>query len=131
MEAQDGAGQKVSLSLSGWKARIFQHGEHSSCSNLHVIHAAEYCGKAASPTWCNDDQLLPAAEAAADVKLTPASALSAEHDHLAGVLFPDRVLEDSFDSIKPELINMEKEFAEANPDVEVQSISKFRYPAQN
>eukprot|EP00891_Asterochloris_glomerata_P002278 jgi/Astpho2/2278/Aster-03249 len=79
VEAQDGAGQKVSLSLSGWKARIFQH----------------------------------------------------EHDHLAGVLFPDRVLEDSFDSIKPELINMEKEFAEANPDVEVQSISKFRYPAQN
>ena len=32
VEAQDGAGQKVSLSLSGWKARIFQHGEHCSCS---------------------------------------------------------------------------------------------------
>ena len=31
VEAQDGAGQKVSLSLSGWKARIFQHGEHCSC----------------------------------------------------------------------------------------------------
>ena len=32
VKAQDGAGQKVSLSLSGWKARIFQHGEHCSCS---------------------------------------------------------------------------------------------------
>ena len=64
-------------------------------------------------------------------KLTPASVSSAEHDHLAGVLFPDRVLEESFDSIKPELIKMEEEFAAANPDVNVQSISDFRYPAQN
>ena len=75
--------------------------------------------------------ILSAADAVAGVKLTPAAALSAEHDHLAGVLFPDRVLPESFDSIKPELIKMEEEFAAANPDMNVQSISKFRYPAHN
>lgn len=46
--------------------------------------------------------------------------MSAEYDHLDGVLFPDRVLEDSFDSIKPDLVKMEEEFVAANPDVEVQ-----------
>ena len=46
--------------------------------------------------------------------------MSAEYDNLDGVLFPDRVLEDSFDSITPDLVKMEEEFVAANPDVEVQ-----------
>ena len=75
--------------------------------------------------------ILPAAEAVAGFKLTTATVLSAEHDHLAGVLFPDRVLEESFDSIKPELLKMEEDFAAANPDMNVQSISEFRYLAHN
>ena len=123
VKAQDGAGQKVSLSLSGWKARIFQHGEHCSCSRvtLPCVHAAECCDDNANSTWRHDRQLLPNAETAA-VKLIPAFAVFAEYDHLDGVLFPDRVLADSFDSIKPELVRMEEEFVAANLDVDVQRV---------
>ena len=127
VEAQDGAGQKVSLSLSGWKARIFQHGEHCSCVVLPMLLSLVVQLQASLGAV----MILSAADAVAGVKLTPAAGLSAEHDHLAGVLFPDRVLPDSFDSIKPELIKMEEEFAAANPDMNVESISEFRYPAHN
>ena len=63
VKAQDGAGQKVSLSLSGWKARIFQHGEHCGCSCviLPCAHAAEHCGTAHGimiATFCQVQRLL-------------------------------------------------------------------------
>ncbi|DBA87641.1 hypothetical protein WJX77_012101 [Trebouxia sp. C0004] len=47
-----------------------------------------------------------------------------EYDHLQGTLFHDRMNQEEFQKVKPELVFMEKLFEKHNPDVQVQSVSQ-------
>ena len=127
IKAQDENGAKVSLSLTDWQARIFQHEyDHLQvccCQNLPGLQTHSI---ASAMMLAGRVILLPLiillllAHSCQHVQLTE----SCVSLGLQGTLFHDRMNKEEFQKVMPELIFMEKLFQKHNPEVQIQSVSQ-------
>jgi hypothetical protein len=102
VRAQDVEGQPLTLSLTDWQARIFQH-EYDHLQVRPDMHAEyDVAWHACAWVWHGDDDMCRAAA--------------------QGKLFHDRMAPAVLQTVRKDLVALEEEFAAAHPGVAIQRV---------